>query len=107
MGYLFLGLAIAAEVVATLSLKASEGFSRAPYQVLVVVGYVAAFALLSMALTRGVPLGIAYGIWAAVGVAFVAVLSIVLFDESLTRVQVGGLVLVIAGVAALEAGGGH
>jgi len=107
MGYLFLAGAIVSEVVATLSLRASEGFSKLGFAVVVVVGYVLAFVLLSFTLTRGVPLGIAYGIWAAVGVAAVAVLSIPLFGEGLSAIQVGGLVLVILGVIALEAGGAH
>jgi small multidrug resistance pump len=91
MGYLFLAGAILSEVVATLSLRASDGFSRWPFVAVLVVGYVLSFAGLSAALGRGVPLGLAYGIWAAVG-------------ETLTRLQVGGLVLVIAGVVALELG---
>jgi len=60
-----------------------------------------------LALGRDLPLGIAYGIWAAAGVAAVAVLSIPLFGESLSGVQAGGLVLVVLGVVALEAGGAH
>lgn len=104
MGYVFLAGAITAEIVATLSLRASEGFSRLGFAVVVVVGYIVAFALLSLALTRDVPLGVAYGIWAAIGVAAVAVLSIPLFGESLTAIQVGGLVLIIVGIVALEAG---
>ena len=107
MGYVFLAGAIFVEVAATLSLRASDGFSKAPYAIVVVVGYIAAFAFLTMALERGLPLGIAYGIWAAVGVAAVAVLSVPIFGESLTAVQVGGLVLVVFGVVALEAGGAH
>lgn len=105
MGYLLLAGAILAEIIATLSLRASEGFSRLGFAVVVVVGYLAAFGLLSQALVRDVPLGVAYGIWAAVGVAAVAVLSIPLFGESLSRIQVGGLGLVIVGVVALQAGG--
>lgn len=107
MGYLFLAGAIISEVLATLSLRASEGFTKLGFGAVVVVGYIAAFVLLSFTLTRGVPLGIAYGIWAAVGVAAVAVLSIPLFGENLTAIQVGGLVLVVLGVVALEAGGSH
>jgi len=107
MGYVFLAGAIASEVVATLSLRASEGFSRLGFAAVVVVGYVVAFVLLSLTLTRGVPLGVAYGIWAALGVAAVAVLSIPLFGEGLSAIQVGGLVLVVLGVVALEAGGSH
>lgn len=107
MGYAFLAGAIMSEVIATLSLRASEGFSKWPYVVVIVVGYIAAFALLSAALERGLSLGIAYGIWAAAGVASVAILSIPLFGETLTAVQVGGIVLVIGGVLALELGGAH
>jgi small multidrug resistance pump len=104
MGYLFLAGAILSEVVATLSLRASDGFRHPVFVAILVVGYLASFALLSAALGRGVPLGLAYGVWAAIGVALVAVLSVPLFDESLTGVQVAGLGLVIAGVVALELG---
>jgi small multidrug resistance pump len=107
MGYVFLAGAICAEVAATLCLRASDGFSKAPYAVVVVVGYIAAFGFLTLALERGLPLGIAYGIWAAVGVAAVAVLSIPIFGETLTAIQMGGLVLVVLGVVALEAGAEH
>jgi small multidrug resistance pump len=105
VGYLLLGGAIVAEVLATLCLRASEGMSRPLPAVAVVVGYITAFGLLSMALTRRVPLGIAYGIWAAAGVAMVAALSAVIFGERLTAIQVGGLVLIVLGVVALEMGG--
>ncbi|MFN8152122.1 MAG: multidrug efflux SMR transporter [Solirubrobacterales bacterium] len=107
MGYVFLAGAIASEVAATMSLRASEGFSKLGFTALVAVGYITAFALLSAALERGLPLGIAYGIWAAVGVAAVAILSVPIFGESLTAMQIGGLALVISGVIALEIGGAH
>jgi small multidrug resistance pump len=107
MGYVFLAGAIGAEVIATMSLRASEGFSKAPYAVVVVAGYIAAFALLALALQRDLPLGIAYGIWAAVGVAAVAILSVPIFGESLSAIQAFGLVLVILGVFALEVGAAH
>jgi small multidrug resistance pump len=104
MAYVFLAAAIGAEVVGTLCLRASEGLSKPPFVAVVITGYVAAFILLSLALDRGLPLGVAYGIWAAAGVASVAVLSVPLFGESLSALQVGGLVLVVLGVFALEIG---
>jgi small multidrug resistance pump len=107
MGYLFLAAAIASEVTATISLRASDGFRKPLFVAILVVGYLASFALLSATLSRGVPLGVAYGIWAAVGVAAVAVLSIPFFGETLTAVQVAGIVLVMAGVVALELGAEH
>lgn len=107
MGYLFLSVAIASEILATLSLRASEGFSKPQFAVVVVAGYLIAFVGLSLALQRGLPLGVAYGTWAAAGVALVAVLSVPLFDETLTPIQIGGIALVVAGVLALELGGEH
>ena len=104
MAYLFLALAIVTEVVATVSLKLSEGFSRLGPSVVVVVGYLLAFGLLSQALSRGLGVSVAYGVWAAAGVALVAVAGAVLLGESLTWVQVGGIALVIGGVLALELG---
>jgi len=105
--WLFLAGAIVSEVVATLALKASDGFSRLVPSVVVVVGYVVAFAMLSQALTRGMAVGVAYGVWAAVGVALVAIAGAVLFGESMTAIQVGGIALVIAGVLAIELGAAH
>lgn len=107
MPWLWLAGAIIAEVIATTSLKLSEGFSRPLSSVVVVVGYVGAFLMLSQSLTRGMNLGVAYGVWAAVGIALVAVIGTLLFGESLTWVQVGGIALIIAGVMALELGGRH
>lgn len=107
MPWLWLAGAIIAEVIATTSLKLSEGFTRLPPSIVVVLGYVGAFLMLSQALTRGMNLGVAYGVWAAVGVALVAVVGTVLFGESLTWVQVGGIALIMAGVMALETGGQH
>jgi small multidrug resistance pump len=73
----------------------------------VLVGYVLAFVMLSFALERGLPIGIAYGIWVASGVALVALIGAMFLGEGLTAVQIVGLVLVVAGVVALEVGGAH
>ena len=106
MSWLFLAGAILAEVAATLSLKvASTG--RARWYAPVVGGYAATFVLLSLALDRGMALGVAYGIWAAVGVALTALLSRPLFDEPLTPTMALGIVLIIAGVLAIEVGASH
>lgn len=104
MPWLLLAGAIASEVVATTFLKLSEGFSRLIPSVVVIVGYIAAFGLLSQALARGMDLGVAYGVWAAAGVALVAIVGAVFLGEGMTWVQVAGIALVIAGVLALELG---
>lgn len=105
LGYLYLAGAIVAEVIATTCLKLAtgDGPKVVPY-IVVAVGYVGAFVLLSLCLGRGVPLGIAYAIWAGVGVVLVALISWLLFKESLTWLQIAGMVLVIGGVGLLELG---
>lgn len=100
--WLLLGAAISTEVAASLSLKAS--LTHPAFLVVVVLGYVAAFTCLSLALRRGLPLGVAYGIWAAAGVALTALLSAAVFGEPLTPLMLGGIALVIAGVLCVELG---
>lgn len=107
MEWLLLAGAIISEVTATMALKASDGFSKLLPSVVVVVGYVLAFFFLSQVLKRGMALGIAYGIWAAVGVALVAIAGAVFFGEGLSWIQIGGLALVAGGVLALELGAAH
>jgi small multidrug resistance pump len=102
--WLFLAGAILTEVAATTALKLSEGFTRLVPSIVVVIGYVSAFVLISQALVRGMPIGVAYGVWAAAGVALVAITGAAFLGESMTWVQVGGVALVIAGVLALELG---
>jgi small multidrug resistance pump len=107
MVWILLGCAILSEVTATIALRISEGFSKLVPSVIVVIGYLIAFVLLAEVLKRGMPVGVAYGVWSAIGVALVAVIGAAFLGDSLTWIQVGGLALVIAGVAALELGARH
>jgi small multidrug resistance pump len=108
MGYLYLAAAIVSEVVATSFLKFASGAKNVWWAYIIVgVGYILSFVLLSITLRSGVPLGIAYAIWAGVGVIAVAIISWVVFHESLTWQQIVGMVLVIGGVGLLELGGKH
>ncbi|QRP46217.1 multidrug efflux SMR transporter [Amycolatopsis sp. FDAARGOS 1241] len=102
--YLYLALAIAAEVTATVSLKLSDGFSEVLPSVLVAVGYGVAFFALSRVLKLGLPIGVAYAVWAAAGVALVAIIGVLFLKEPINLVMVGGLVLVIGGVVLIEVG---
>jgi small multidrug resistance pump len=105
MGYLYLAAAIVSEVIATSFLKFASGPKNVWWAYIIVgVGYVLSFVLLSLTLRAGVPLGIAYAIWAGAGVVVVAVISWLVFHESLTWQQIVGMVLVIAGVGLLELG---
>lgn len=100
--WLLLSAAIIAEVIGSLSLKA--GLDRPGWYALVAVGYVGAFLLLSLTLRQGVPLGVAYGVWGAGGVALTAVMSAVIFGEPLTVLMSFGIVVVIGGVLLVELG---
>ncbi|BBY76927.1 DMT family transporter [Mycolicibacterium parafortuitum] len=106
IGYLLLVAAIVSEVAGTLALRVAARGGVSFYAV-VVVGYMLAFTLLWGTLRHGIPLGVAYGIWAAAGVALTAVMSRVLFGEPLTRTMLGGIALIAVGVLLVELGANH
>ncbi|WP_286985600.1 MULTISPECIES: multidrug efflux SMR transporter [unclassified Halomonas] len=101
MSYLYLALAIVAEVIATSALKASNEFTRLWPSVVVVVGYLAAFYLLSLVL-RSVPVGIAYAFWAGLGIVLVTLVGIVVYGEKPDLPAVIGLTMIVGGVAVIQ-----
>ena len=105
MSWLALSGGILIEVLSTLGLRASDGFRKRRWIAPVLIGYVGAFALVWLALRLGMPVGVAYGVWSACGVALVAVLARVLFDEPLTPIMMAGIGLIIAGVLTIELSG--
>lgn len=102
MAWMLLAAAIVSEVFGTMSLRLAVG--RRLWYLGVALGYLSAFSLLSLALSHGIPLGVAYGIWAAAGVALTALLSRVLFKEPFTWLMRLGVVLIIGGVLLIETG---
>lgn len=100
--WLFLGVAIAAEVVATSSLKASAGFTRLLPSVLVIVGYAVAFYFLSLTL-KVIPVGIAYAIWAGLGIVLISLAGWLVFGQKLDLAGILGMVLIVAGVVVINA----
>ena len=98
---LILVLAILSEVVGTVALKASEGFTRLGPNVLVVVGYGLSFYLLAQALKQ-IPLGIAYAIWSGLGTAGAVVAGVLFWRESLNLTGGIGILLIIIGVILLN-----
>ena len=100
--WLFLVAAIVLEVAGSLSLKGALAVPA--LYVVVALGYLGAFAFLALTLGAGLPLGVAYGIWGATGVALTAVLSALIFDESLTPLMAVGIAVIIAGVLCVEMG---
>lgn len=106
MAYVFLFLAVFGEVGATLSLKVAARGVRAMYLV-VITGYIFAFAMLALAIQQGLALGVAYGIWAAMGVALTALLGKLIFKEPLTKIMLVGIALILAGILIIELGAQH
>lgn len=101
MTYVYLFLAIVAEVIATSSLKAAEGFTKLGPSLLVVIGYVAAFFLLSLVL-RTMTVGIAYAIWSGVGIILLAIVGAVAFREIPDMPAIIGMGLIITGVIVIH-----
>ncbi|MGB5445173.1 MAG: multidrug efflux SMR transporter [Psychromonas sp.] len=101
MGYWYLAIAIGAEVIATLSLKASDGFSHLTSSTICVIGYVVAFYFLSLVL-KTVPVGIAYAIWAGTGVFLIASISAVLYKQIPDLPAMIGMLLILAGVVVIN-----
>jgi small multidrug resistance pump len=101
MQWLYLGTAIVAEVIATSVLKASEGFTRLIPSLVVLIGYATAFYFLSLTL-RTMPLGIAYAVWSAVGIALVSVIGWLLYKQSLDTPAIIGIGLIVAGVVVIN-----
>jgi small multidrug resistance pump len=99
--WIFLAIAIVAEVVATSALKATEGFTRPGPSAVVVVGYVVAFYFLALVL-RTIPVGITYAIWSGVGIVLIAVIAWLVYGQVLDLPAIVGLGLIIAGVVVLN-----
>ena len=99
--WVYLFLAIMSEVIATASLKSTEGFTKPIPSIIVLVGYCAAFYFLSLTLDT-ISIGVAYAIWSGVGVATITVVSFFLYDQKIDLAGVLGIGLIIAGVIVLR-----
>ena len=93
--------AIASEVIATSALKASDSFTKLWPSLVVVIGYAAAFYLLSLTL-RVIPLGIAYAVWSGVGVVLITAVGWLAFGQKLDVPAILGIGLIVAGVVVLN-----
>jgi len=101
MGYVYLAIAIVAEVVGTSALKSAAGFTRLVPSLVVVAGYGTAFFFLSLVL-RTIPIGVAYAIWSGAGVALIALIGWLLYRQSLDAGALAGIALIVAGVVVIQ-----
>ncbi len=101
MHWLYLAIAIVAEVIGTSALKASDGFTKLYPSLVVIVGYGVSFYCLSLTL-RTIPIGIAYAIWSGVGIVLISLIGWLAFNQKLDLPALLGISLIAAGVAVLN-----
>jgi small multidrug resistance pump len=101
MKYLFLSLAIVLEVVGSSFLAKSNGFSKLVPSIITVIAFGACFYFLSQAL-KSIPLGIAYAIWAGMGIVLTATISVTMFKQKLDTPAVLGMLLIVIGVVVIN-----
>ncbi|MBF6618451.1 DMT family transporter [Pollutimonas thiosulfatoxidans] len=101
MSWIYLAVAIAAEIVATTTLKASDGFSRLYPSIITVIGYGLSFYCLAVAL-RVIPVGIAYAVWSGAGIVAISLIGYVIFKQALDTAALIGIGLIVTGVLVLN-----
>ena len=105
MAALMLTAAILLEILATLSLRASDGFTRPGPTLAAVAGYILAFALLGQAL-KTIEVGVAYAVWSGVGTAAITLIGILALGESAATLKLLGIAMIVVGVVVLNLSGG-
>lgn len=101
MDWVYLAIAILAEIIATSALKASGGFTRLWPSAVTALCYAVAFFFLSLTLAT-IPIGIAYAIWSGVGIILISAIGLFLFDQSLDFPAVFGITLILCGVLVIN-----
>jgi len=101
VAYLYLAIAIMAEVIATSALKASEEFTKLYPSLIVVAGYGIAFYFMTLVL-RTIPIGITYAVWSGLGIVLVTIAGMVLYKETPDIPAIIGMSLIILGVVIIH-----
>jgi len=101
MSYLYLTIAIIAEVIATSALKKSEQFTRLGPSLIVAIGYLVAFYFLTLVL-RQMPIGVTYAMWSGLGIVLVAAAGAILYREMPDLPAVVGMALIVVGVVVMN-----
>lgn len=101
MSWMYLMVAIVAEVVGTTALKASDGFTRLGPTLMVIVGYAVAFYFLSLAI-RVIPVGVAYAAWAGLGIVLISLIGWLAMGQRLDFPAIAGMLLIVAGVLVIN-----
>lgn len=99
--YYLLAIAICAEVIGTVSMKAVKGLSTPIPLLLVIVGYAIAFWMLTL-VVRTIPVGVAYAVWAGMGIVMVSIAALFIYDQKLDLPAIAGMGLIVAGVVVIQ-----
>lgn len=99
--YYYLAIAICAEVIATVSMKAIKGLSTPLPLLLVIAGYGIAFWMLTL-VVRTVPVGVAYAVWAGMGIVMVSVAALFIYGQKLDVPAMLGMALIVLGVVVIQ-----
>jgi small multidrug resistance pump len=101
MKWIFLSIAIIAEVIGTSALKSAEGFTKFTPSLIVVIGYGISFYFLSLTL-KTIPVGISYAIWSGVGITLISIIGYFFYKQTLDLPAIIGILLIIAGVIVIN-----
>ena len=101
MAYLYLALAILAEMVATSALKASEEFTKLVPSTIVLIGYGVAFYFMTLVL-RTIPIGITYAVWSGIGIILIAIVGAIFYKEIPDLPAIIGMGLIVSGVIVIH-----
>lgn len=101
MHYVYLALAIIGEVIAINALKASGEFTKLIPVAVGIIGYICTFYFLVLAL-RVIPIGIAYAIWAGVGIIIIAAAAYFIHEQALDYAAIIGISLIVLGVVVIQ-----
>ncbi len=101
MAYLYLLIAILAEVIATSSLKASAEFTRLWPSLVVITGYCASFYFLTLAM-RTIPVGVSYALWSGIGIVLITGVAAIIYRQQPDLPALLGMGLIVAGVAVIQ-----
>lgn len=99
--WIFLLIATLAEVIATSALKATDGFTKLVPTAIVVIGYAIAFYFLALSLKQ-IPIGVAYAVWAGLGIVFISVIAWFVYGQKLDLAAIIGIVLILSGVLVIN-----
>ena len=107
MPWIYLGIAIIAEVIGSSALPAAQGFRNPLPTAVVLAGYVTAFYFLSRTLET-IPLGVSYALWSGVGIVLISLRGWIFYRQTLSLLEMFGIALIIIGAVILKLGGkGH